>query len=277
MRTASQEQNLRLGARHKPQALPLYDAPPSRTSTGNWKGDVVTATPEDWVLDELANAGRENLDEAHVARYDDKEDADAADEVELLQQRGLLDHSSTVVDLGAGTGQFALAAAGRCARMVAVDVSPVMLRRLRTNVDASKASNVEIVAAGYLTYEHDGAPADVVYSRYALHHLPDFWKAVALSRIHDLLRPGGALRLWDAVYHFEPAQARLRLEAWMAQAAPGGVHAGWNRAELAEHIRDENSTFTWLLEPMLERVGFRIAEATYDDSGVFARYICIRP
>jgi hypothetical protein len=31
-----------------------------------------------WVLDELANAGRENLDPDHVARYDAKMDAGAA-------------------------------------------------------------------------------------------------------------------------------------------------------------------------------------------------------
>lgn len=63
-----------------------------------------------WLLDEMAAIGRENLDAAHVSRYDDKEDADAANEVRLLQAEGL-GPSSTVVDLGAGTGQFALAAA----------------------------------------------------------------------------------------------------------------------------------------------------------------------
>ena len=237
----------------------------------------MSSAPEAWRLDELATAGRENLDESHVARYDQKEDAGAAEEIELLADRGLLHASSTVVDLGAGTGQFALAAAERCSRVVAVDVSPVMMNRLRLNVAASGLANIECVSAGYLTYEHDGQPADVVYSRYALHHLPDFWKAIALSRIVAMLRPGGALRLWDAVYSFEPAQAVPRLEAWMDEAAPGGVHAGWDRTELADHVRDEHSTFTWLLEPMLERVGLQITDASYDDSGVFARYICTKP
>ena len=237
----------------------------------------MTAGRASWLLDELATAGRENLDENHVARYDDKEDAGAADEVELLADLGLLDPSHTVVDLGAGTGQFAVAAAARGSRVVAVDVSPVMMNRLRQKVTSSGLANIECVLAGYLTYEHHGAPADLVYSRYALHHLPDFWKGVALSRILEMLRPGGALRLWDAVYHFEPAHAAARLEEWMDEARPGGAHEGWDRAELAEHVRDEHSTFTWLLEPMLQRVGFHIADASYDDSGVFARYICTKP
>ena len=237
----------------------------------------MSSVPASWRLDELASAGRENLDEDHVARYDQKEDAGAAEEVELLSRRGLLDASCTVVDLGAGTGQFALAAAGSCSRVVAVDVSPVMMNRLRRKVASSGQANIECVSAGYLTYDHDGEPADLVYSRYALHHLPDFWKAIALSRIVTMLRPGGALRLWDAVYSFEPARAVPRLEAWMDEAAPGGIHEGWDRTELAEHVRDEHSTFTWLLEPMLERVGFQITDASHDESGVFARYICTKP
>ena len=237
----------------------------------------MSSAGESWLLDELASAGRENVDEEHVSRYDDKEDASAEEEVDLLADRGLVDASSTVVDLGAGTGQFTLAVAARCSRVIAVDISPAMMNRLRQKTAASGLDNIECVSAGYLTYEHVRQPADLVYSRYALHHLPDFWKAVALSRIVKMLRPGGALRLWDAVYHFDPDQAVPRLEAWMDQASPGGAHEGWVRAELAEHIREEHSTFTWLLEPMLERVGFRITDASYDDSGVFARYVCTKP
>jgi len=233
--------------------------------------------PPAWRLDELAFAGRENLDPDHVARYDDKEDAGAAEEVERLEKAGLLAASSTVIDLGAGTGQFALAAAPRCSRVIAVDVSPIMMESLRRRVSGSRLTNIECVSAGYLTYEHEGTPADLVYSRYSLHHLPDFWKAIALKRILTMLRPGGTLRLWDAVYAFDPADATARLEAWMDQAAPGGPHEGWDRSELAEHVRDEHSTFTWLLEPMLQRAGFRISDASYDDSGVFARYICTKP
>ncbi|MDP9387941.1 MAG: class I SAM-dependent methyltransferase [Actinomycetota bacterium] len=228
-----------------------------------------------WLLDEMVNAGRENLDASHVARYDVKEDAGAADEIVLLTQLGL-NRESVVVDFGAGTGQFAVAAASACARVVAVDVSPVMLGSLRARVSAAQLTNVDVVRAGFLTYEHCGSPADFVYSRYALHHLPDFWKAVALARLHRILRPGGVLRLWDAVYSFEPTAAEDCIEAW---CATGGDDAegGWTRAELEEHVRDEHSTFTWLLEPMIERSGFEIEDAVYSDDGIFAKYVVRRP
>ena len=232
--------------------------------------------PESWWLDELRHAGREHFDEQHARRYDAKMDAGAAAEVAYLQRAGALGAGDTVVDLGAGSGQFALAAAAVCERVVAVDVSGVMLGRLEEKLRAGAFADVEVVRAGFLTYEHSGSPADLVYSRFALHHLPDFWKAIALSRAAAILRPGGHLRLSDVVYGFDPAEAAERIEAWIDANVSSDVEDGWTRDELAEHVRDEHSTFTWLLEPMIERAGFEILEAEHDDAGMLARYLCRR-
>jgi ubiquinone/menaquinone biosynthesis C-methylase UbiE len=231
---------------------------------------VQQGNPRGWMLDEVASAGRENLDADHVARYDSKEDASSAQETLLLTTLGL-GPDSVVVDLGTGTGQFALAVAPACARIVAVDVSPVMLDRLRLKAAQAEVDNLEIVQAGFLSYRHQGGLADFVYSRYALHHLPDFWKAVALARLRAALRPGGILRLWDIVYNFDPDQAPERIEAWCVTGTPDPN--GWSRAELEEHVRDENSTFTWLLEPMIRRAGFTIDGCEYSDDGIFAKYV----
>lgn len=224
-----------------------------------------------WFPDERDHAGRENLDAAHVERYDAKEDAGAAADVALLRELGL-NRESVVVDVGAGTGQFTLAVAPACERVIAVDVSPVMLRRLQAEVGERGLPNVEVVQAGFLTYEHEGAPADFVYSRFALHHLPDFWKAVALTRLRRCIRPGGVLRLWDVVYHFGPSEVEDAIEAWCATGG-GDVETEWCRAELEEHVRDEHSTFTWILEPMIKRCGFTIEQAEYAADRVVARYL----
>ena len=225
-----------------------------------------------WLLDEVASAGRENLDPGHVARYDGKEDAGAAQEVQVLQGLGLT-RDCVVVDLGAGTGQFTTAVAPYCALVVAVDVSAVMLEALREKV--AGLGNVEVVQAGFLGYAHAGRPADVVYSRFALHHVPDFWKGVALSRIHAMLRPGGLLRLSDVVYHFEPHEAADRLESWCATGLPP-EEGGWSREELEEHVRDEHSTYSWLLEAMAVRAGFTVEQAEHTDDGIFATYVLRR-
>jgi SAM-dependent methyltransferase len=224
-----------------------------------------------WLLDELSFAGRENLDPGHAARYDDKEDASAASEVALLRAAGI-GGDSLVVEFGTGTGQFTVEVAPVCARVIAVDISEVMLSRLRAKIAQRELGNVEIVRAGFLTYEHHASPADLIYSRLALHHLPDFWKVVALSRLRRMLGSGGLLRLWDVVYDFAPAQAQQRIEAW-CETGGDTVEADWTRVELEEHVRDEHSTFSWLLEPMFVRSGFEIVQAEHSEDGIFARYL----
>jgi SAM-dependent methyltransferase len=133
--------------------------------------------------------------------------------------------------------------------------------------------NVEVVHAGFLTYEHRGPAADFVYSRWALHHLPDFWKALALQRMRTILRHGGVLRLSDVVYSFDPSDAEARIEQWCTTLPAGATDGEWVRTDLEDHVRDEHSTFTWLLEPMMERSGFRIDDATYTADGIFAGYV----
>ena len=174
------------------------------------------------------------------------------------------------MEFGTGTGQFALAAAAVCDQVIAVDVSPVMLEQFREKIAGNPPANLVIEQAGFLTYQHTGAPADAVYSRLALHHLPDFWKALALTSIADILRPGGILRLWDVVYGFPPRQAGQKIDAAISQYTATDPDDGWTRAELAEHIRDEHSTFTWLLEPMIEQAGLDIVSADHSEDQMVA-------
>jgi ubiquinone/menaquinone biosynthesis C-methylase UbiE len=225
-----------------------------------------------WYPVEAAHGGQEHFDPAYVAGYDRKSGTDVEADLAVLIGLGL-GAGSTLVDLGAGTGTLAVAAAPHCRRVVAVDVSPAMLAAARAN--AVGATNVEIVEAGFLTYEHRGAPADLVTSRHALHHLPDFWKSVALARVAALLRPGGHLRLRDLIYSFEPSDTKKYLGAWFDGAVDDPT-VGWTRAELEEHVRTEHSTFTWLLEPMLEQAGFEIIEKTYAPSRTYATYTCVK-
>jgi ubiquinone/menaquinone biosynthesis C-methylase UbiE len=231
-----------------------------------------------WLIDELSHAGPEHRDPAYVATYDQKAATDPTADVDLLRAARLGD-TSVVVDLGAGTGAFALAAASYCGRMIAVDVSPVMLAALQEKSQRMGLRNVECVQVGFLSYQHTGAPADFVYSRHALHHLSDFWKALALTRIFDMMRPGGIFVLRDLMFSFAPDEAPQRIEAWLASAdeRPRDSRVGWTRAELEEHLRSEFSTFTWLIEPMLQRAGFDIEQAQHSPSGIYSAYTCIKP
>jgi SAM-dependent methyltransferase len=226
-----------------------------------------------WWLDEGAHAGDEHLDAAYVAAYDRKSGYDPAEDVEALCRHGL-GPASTVVDLGAGTGRFAGAVAPRCGAVVAVDVSPAMVAALRRRVADTGLANVAVVEAGFLSYEHRGEPADFVFTRNALHQLPDFWKAVALDRIAALLRPGGILRLRDLAYDFEPAETGEHIESWLAGAVDDPTR-GYTAADLAQHVRTEFSTFAWLLDAILDRTGFDVVERSYH-RGAYGTYTCVR-
>jgi ubiquinone/menaquinone biosynthesis C-methylase UbiE len=229
----------------------------------------------DWFVDELAHAGGEHLDSGYVPGYDHKASTDPTEDVAALRSLGL-DETRTLIDLGAGTGTLALAAARYCRRVIAVDVSPVMLAALEQKAAAAGITNITLVQSGYLSYAHQGEAADFVYSRNALHHLPDFWKAIALRQVARMLKPGGVLFLRDLMFAFEPGETEPRIEAWLARAQPTPDY-GWTRAELETHLRDEYSTFTWLLEPMIEHAGFKIRRAEHDPTGIYALYVCEKP
>jgi SAM-dependent methyltransferase len=251
------------------------------------------------MLDELLHAGSEHLDAQFIAGFDRKQGyPDPGTDIAAFAAHGL-DGTSAVVDFGAGTGQFAIPAARRFGRVIAVDVSPAMLTALRaratatepqaaaaTGAAATRATaaatgaaggglpGLEYVHGGFLSYSPAG-PVDGVYTRNALHQLPDFWKAIALRRIADMLRPGGVLRLRDLVYDFQPGEAETVFADWFAAAATDPA-AGYTAADYAEHIRTEHSTFRWLLEPMLAAAGLEITEVSYERR-LYGAYTCVKP
>lgn len=243
------------------------------------------AADEPWLLDEAAHIGAEHLDEAFIAGFDRKQGyPDPGADIAAFEAHGV-DGTAVVVDLGAGTGQFAIPAARRFGRVIAVDISPAMVTALRAKAAPGGAAprgtpqgaaprgtaNLTVECAGFLSFD-PGVPVDGVFTRHALHQIPDFWKAIALRRIAGMLRPGGVLRLRDLVYDFGPGEAGEVFAGWFATAAADQAE-GYTAADYAEHIRTEHSTFRWLLEPMLAAAGFEITDIRYERR-LYAAYTC---
>ena len=227
-----------------------------------------------WMLDEIGHAGQEHLRRDYAEAFDAKSGTDFDEVVDDLVALGL-DDTSTVVDLGAGTGAFAIAVAPVARQVIAVDVSPAMVGLMLTRVAELGLSNVRVVQAGMLSYEHEGAPADFVHSRNTLHQIPDFWKVMALRRIHQVLRPDGVLDLQDLVFSFPLASIEASIERWM-DGATEDPKRGWTAPEYATHLREEFSTFSWVIEEMFEQTGFEILDSWFSDSGIYAGYECRR-
>ena len=132
-------------------------------------------------------------------------------------------------------------------------------------------ANIVCRGGGFLSYVHDGPPFDAIHTSLALHHLPDFWKQKALDRLAGMLKPGGRLHLMDVV--FVPENADANIAAWIAQmeAAQGREIAD----SLRGHVQREYSTYTWIMEGLLVRAGFRIDDAQ-SPGGVLTNYYCTR-
>lgn len=226
---------------------------------------------KNWLLDELSHAGLEHLDANYVQSYDHKAQFDPTEDINCLARYGL-SQESTVIDIGAGTGNFALAIAQHCELVIAVEPSPAMRSRMKKLREDKEIKNVNIVAGGFLTYHHTGKPADYIFTRNALHHLPDFWKSLALARMHSMLGRDGIVQIRDLIFDFNPESTKLEIESWLA-GATDDASMGWTADELAEHVRDEFSTYSWLFEVILAKTGFKIIERAFQRK-VYGRYTC---
>jgi putative AdoMet-dependent methyltransferase len=228
-----------------------------------------------WLYDEFQQVGTDFADSAVVAAYDRNQRSSTVEAEQALVKQLSIKSGDTVIDLGCGTGTFAIQAALTGATVHAVDVSQPMLTYAEQKAAAAGVKNrIQFHHQGFLTYEHTAAPADFVVTQAALHHLPDFWKMIALLRITAMLREDGVFYLWDTVFSFPPCEFQTQIDAWIKRSAkPGGE--GWTVADFTTHVRDEYTTFAWILERMIEDAGFRI-DTIKRLTNVTTGYICQR-
>lgn len=227
----------------------------------------------EWQYDEMKLSGvnynstefSDKYDERHQKMRDFKKEAE--ERIKLLG----LESQSTVIDMGCGTGAFAINAASYYKKIYAIDISQLMINHARKKANEAGIDNIEFHHGGFLTYEHKDEPVDGIVCSLVLHHLPDFWKQVALQRLIQMLKPGGKLLLFDVVFFFDMD----KYESCVNEI----IHAMVSRLgetmkkELETHIRQEYSTFDWVMEGMLKKVGLKINKADYIE-GFFATYLC---
>jgi putative AdoMet-dependent methyltransferase len=234
----------------------------------------VSTVKPNWFYNEFKYSGVDYTDAEQVAVYDKRHQRfrDYQKFAEAVMARLGLGAEATVIDLGAGTGAFALNAAPHCKTVYAVDVSAAMLDYTRQKAEQAGLANIVFCKGGFLTYEHAGTPVDAVVSSAVLHHLPDLWKWAGLLNVAKMLKPGGKFYLFDVVFPMTENYAACFggwVDSFVEKVGPEFA------SEVETHLRDEFSTFDWVMEGLLRRAGFQIETAEYQNQ-FGATYLCTK-
>jgi len=227
-----------------------------------------------WLYDESRQVGTDYADPANVAAYDTQWQAvrNIDQEIEVVARSLNLSSSGTVWEIGCGTGEMSIGLATRCRHVYASDISTAMLTLARRKATDNGIRNVTFEPGGFLSGFAPPEPVHGVVSQLVLHHLPDLWKLPALQRIAHRLQPNGRLFLRDVIYpsgvpdynaYFAGLIAAIRREGGDTLAR-----------ETIVHIREEHSTFAWIIEEMLRQAGFSVAEKMAERFTTV--YICIK-
>ncbi|HEX2561934.1 class I SAM-dependent methyltransferase [Phenylobacterium sp.] len=224
----------------------------------------------DWWYDDLKQVGLDFEDEAQVATYDARQNSSADRDAALLKELGLT-AGMAMADIGCGTGVMVCEAARMCRSAVGVDVSAAMLRSAQARATRLGCENLTFQRAGFLSFALAPASFDLITTKSALHHLPDFWKAIAIVRMREALKPGGRLYIQDVAFNCPPGELIAAAEAWIDWL---GRETLYSREEGACHIREEHSTFGWILERMLTDAGFTLLRREHE--GPYARFLAER-
>jgi 2-polyprenyl-3-methyl-5-hydroxy-6-metoxy-1,4-benzoquinol methylase len=225
----------------------------------------------DWYYNDRRQVGVDFAAEDQAASYDQKQRDSAERARATLKQLGVAP-GWRVADIGCGTGILACEAAQMGAEVEAIDISPAMLKLTEVHA-ADLGVTLKTQAAGFLSFDYTPDSFDLIVSERALHHLPDFWKAVALARVFNALKPGGQFFLRDVVFNCAPDGIERTVEEWSDFILK---NHGYSRQEVATHVRDEHSTFGWVIEGMLKEARFNLISADYY-APVYGTYLAQKP
>lgn len=108
--------------------------------------------------------------------------------------RHLPPHAESALEIGCGTGAFTRLLASRADRVLALDLSPQMIRLAKSQ--SADRQNIEYLLGDVMQLSLPAESYDCIVSIATLHHLP---LTQALLKMKDGLKPNGVLIIHDLV------------------------------------------------------------------------------
>jgi ubiquinone/menaquinone biosynthesis C-methylase UbiE len=160
-------------------------SPTTKAVTGN-------RTPKNIAMSTI----QQDFDRIAVVSTASEDGATHNDHYHNFLLRQLPSNCHNVLEIGCGTGAFARRLAERSEQVLALDLSPEMIRLARER--SAQFTNIEFQLADVRDVQLDFETFDCIASIATLHHLP---LAEMLLKMKAALKPGGVLLILDL---FEP-------------------------------------------------------------------------
>jgi len=157
----------------------------------------------------------------------------AARRAELIAKGAQLRNGVYALEIGCGSGMFTEKFAETGAQLIAVDISPDLLAKARKR--RLPPERVQFLEKRFEDCDVEG-PFDAVIGSSILHHLDLF---PALSKIYDLLKPGGKVCFAEPNLLNPHVFMERKFRKWFPYVSP-----------------DETAFITWKLRTDLKKQGF---------------------
>ncbi len=228
---------------------------------------------KDWMYNEFNQVGVDYSKTDTANEYDGEMECfrDYEQEVEAFIEKLEIQNPGelSVIDIGCGTGAFSIYASNHFKQIYAVDVSKEMISVASKKAKENNLKNIEFHNSGFLQF-HPEEKADIINTKWAFHHLPDFWKQAGLLNMNKMLKLGGVLFMSDVVFKSEPDYEE-NIDVLISELSNNFSKEFIDEVKI--HIRDEYSTFDWVLKGLIERAGFSVEHMNTDDV-MESEYIC---
>jgi ubiquinone/menaquinone biosynthesis C-methylase UbiE len=161
------------------------------------------------------------------------------------------EHCGDVLEIGCGTGTFSRLLAGRADRVLAIDLSPQMIRLAQER--SRLYTHINFVKADVMTYELPVDQFDCIATLTTLHHLPI--KPI-LRKIRKALKPGGMFVCLDLYQRSNLSDLFFDGVAYPANLFLSLIKNGKLRPsrEVRQAYAEHGETDAYLTLPQIERI-----------------------
>ena len=156
-----------------------------------------------------------------------------------------------ILEIGCGTGKFSRLLAGRAEKVLAIDLSPRMIRLAREH--SKLYPNIDFVLGDVMTYQFPDDQFDCIATLTTLHHLP---AETILRKIRKALKLGGTFVCLDLYQRSQLRDALFDGVAYPANLFLRLIKTGKPRPsrEVREAYAEHGKTDTYLTLPQVEKI-----------------------